>query len=362
MSQESFSSVEHSSFDPPARATLLSGDTPESTVSMRVVQGLLRAAELSGVPRSQLLRAARLDAAQLEAVDARMPTTQVYRLCELAMDVTGDPALGLRWGEKITGSFAPISPLLAHAASFRQAIETLVHFDRLMTDRSGYQFLEHDDVMTIRFMPLSGESLRVRRFCNEVALGGFLGLARHFHADAKPARVNLAYPAPHYCAEYARVFNQTEQFDQPFTELVLERGLLSAASPQQDDDVHEALRTVAERRIYRLGQRTPYALRVRDLLVRQGPHHTDMKEVARALGMSVRSLRRRLGAEQKPYNEILNEAFALVAKHHLRDKQLTIQETAFELGFSDTSTFHRAFKRWTGMTPSVFRNSVTRER
>src|SRR5690606_23615634 len=102
-----------------------------------------------------------------------------------------------------------------------------------------------------------------------------------------------------------------ERFDQPFTALVFDRALLDATSPHQDDDVCEALQSVAERRLLRISQRTPYAIRVRDFLVREGfPHRTDMESVARALGMSVRSLRRRLEAEGKAYNDILSEARA----------------------------------------------------
>ena len=69
----------------------------------------------------------------------------------------------------------------------------------------------------------------------------------------------------------------------------------------------------------------------------------------------MRSLRRRLEAEGKSYLEIENEAFATVANHLLRERHLTIQETAFEMGFLSTSTFHRAFKRWTGTTPNASR-------
>jgi AraC-like DNA-binding protein len=138
---------------------------------------------------------------------------------------------------------------------------------------------------------------------------------------------------------------------------VFERALLDLPAPHRDQEVHDVLSALAERRLLRITQRTPYALRVRDLLVRQEhPQRThDMKAVALSLGLSVRSLRRRLAAEGKSYNSVVREALAIVAKHLLRDKQRTIQETAYEMGFSDASTFHRAFKSWTGTTPSAYR-------
>jgi AraC-like DNA-binding protein len=82
-----------------------------------------------------------------------------------------------------------------------------------------------------------------------------------------------------------------------------------------------------------------------------------MSRVARTLGLSRRSLRRRLVSEGSSYKTIVKEALAIVAKHYLREKRLTIQETAYEMGFADTSTFHRAFKRWTGRTPSAYRET-----
>lgn len=85
-----------------------------------------------------------------------------------------------------------------------------------------------------------------------------------------------------------------------------------------------------------------------------------MQSVARALELSVRSLRRRLAAEGKAYDDVLHEALAIVAKHFLRDPSRTIREIAYEMGFSDPSTFHRAFKRWTGTTPNAFREHEMR--
>jgi AraC-like DNA-binding protein len=133
---------------------------------------------------------------------------------------------------------------------------------------------------------------------------------------------------------------------------------MDAPAPHEDLDVHHALSAVAKRRLLRITQRTPYALRVREALVREAlPHRADMDSVAKQLGLSARSLRRRLADEDKSYAEVANEARAIVAKHLLRDQRKTIQETAYELGFSDTSTFHRAFKSWTGMTPRAYRES-----
>jgi AraC-like DNA-binding protein len=87
-----------------------------------------------------------------------------------------------------------------------------------------------------------------------------------------------------------------------------------------------------------------------------------MKSAAHKLGVSVRSLRRRLASEGKSYKAIEKEALVIVAKRLLGDEQRTIQETACAMGFANTTTFHRAFKCWTGTTPSAYqqRGSSTR--
>jgi len=99
-----------------------------------------------------------------------------------------------------------------------------------------------------------------------------------------------------------------------------------------------------------------YAQRVRDLLLEHGAQkRTDMNAVARALGLSARSLRRRLCDEGVSYNTIAEDALATLAKQLLSDEARSIQETAYSMGFSDPSAFYRAFKRWTGTTPKTYR-------
>jgi AraC-like DNA-binding protein len=325
-------------------------------VSMRVVRALVAAVEQAGVARVELLRAAGMGAEQLDAAEARLPRAEVYRICELALDLTGDPALGLHWAERLTrGTFVPISYLIAHSASLRQGFESLSKFVGLLSDEPPYELLEQAGKVTVRFRHAPDESLRIQRFSAEMLVLGVFQVIRSFNAHARPERVSFEYPAPAYHHEYTRIFDHTEHFEQPFTGIVLDAALLNAASPHKDEEMHEALQALAQRRMSRLTQRVPYALRVQELLVQRGwPERIDMQIVARTLGLSVRSLRRRLASEGKSYHDVENEAFAIVAKHLLRDKQRTIQEAAYEMGFSDTTTFHRAFKRSTGTTPSKY--------
>ena len=329
----------------------------ESPISVRVLLGLMDAVDRVGIARSEVLRGTEIDPALLDSPDERMTRGQLYTLCERVLDLTNDAAFGLHWAETLTDrSFAPISHLIAHSSSLRQALELLAQFSQLLADQTDYRIYEQDDAIVVECLVLEGESLRLKRMSAEMMVGGFWRLVRSFNAELPPGQVSLEYPPPEYADEYVRLFGDRVAFDQPFTGIVFDRELLSHPSPAKDDDVREALQEIAARRLMRITQTAPYATRVREFLIREGwPHRTDMQSVARALEMSVRSLRRRLEDEGRSYNDILNDSLATVAKQLFLDPRRTIQDIAFEMGFSDTSAFYRAFKRWTGMTPNAWR-------
>ncbi len=329
----------------------------EFTVSGRVVQGLLETAETAGVSRSHLLRAAKIEPAQLAREDARVMGSDVYRLCELALDLTNDPALGLHWAEGASGeTFNPLSHMIAHSPSLRHAFESLAQCSGVLSDDPSFELIENDGTVAVRITPPVGASLRSRRFTAEMLLGSFVRLLRSFSPRAQPLQVNFDFAAPAQRDDYTRVFRGLERFDQPHSELVFDRSLMELASPYKDEDVHRALRTIAERRLLQLSERVPYSLRARDYLVQRSPSaRAEMPTVARALGLSERSLRRRLEAEGKTFYDVVNEAQCIVAKSLLQSTRQTIQEIAYTLGFSDASAFHRAFKRWTNTTPLAYR-------
>ena len=85
----------------------------------------------------------------------------------------------------------------------------------------------------------------------------------------------------------------------------------------------------------------------------------DVDSIARGLGLSARSMRRRLGAEGAPLSTLIDEGLCRLARLELSRPGATIKETADLLGFSEASAFHRAFKRWTGRTAAEFKRHAT---
>jgi AraC-like DNA-binding protein len=328
-------------------------------VSVHVLRGLVGATEGMGAPARTLLRAAGLAPDVLNTADGRVPLRDIDTVAQLAMEQTGDPALGLHWVDRIDeGTLALLSPLLTHAATMRQAFAALARFYQLLCDHPHYEVSEQGDRVTLRVFDIVGASDGLVHFASEMIVGGFCRFLRHFKADARPTRVSFAYEAPAHREVYAQFFDGLARFDQPFTGLVFDRALLDLPSPHNDEELHQTLMSLAERRLSRVNNGKSYAVRVRELLaVGNAPQRNDMETAARALGLSVRSLRRLLDAEGTSFSAILNETLVVTAKQLLDGGQRTIQETAHLMGFSGASAFHRAFRGWTGMTPAAYRKA-----
>lgn len=328
------------------------------TISARVARGLVSFLEQRGVSRAAFLHSAQINAEALSSADARLTRREICALAEVALEMTGDPALGLHWIETLADrSFNPLADLILHAATLREGLEALLHFHPLLSDCARFQLTEHANLATMRRVHVIGDSPRLQRFTSEIFAAGFSNLLRTINPGARIEEVRFEYAAPSYRAEYARVFRGAQSFDRMQTAVVFDRALLDAPSFYRDEAVYDALCAVAERHLINT-QQASIALRVRKVLMEnRSARLSDMATVARTLGLSLRTLRRRLAEEGVSYTSIANEARARVAKHHLIDERRTIQETAYEMGFSGPRAFHRAFKSWTGSTPYALRSA-----
>jgi AraC-like DNA-binding protein len=325
-------------------------------VSIFLVRALLEAVDRGGIPRERFFDVTGLDPHRLEAVEGRISVEEYEAFAEAVMVLRGDDALGLHMSEFALPTTHNIpAQLVAFASTLRQAFDSLRRFHRLLDDRLTWRLVEGERAALV--MESNSGSPRANRFWVEMALMGFFRIVRHFDRDAVLDVAAFEYEAPAYASEYERLFEGKARFEQPFNGIVFDRRILDVEQMHGDTDFYAALVLQAERRLSRLSRSLKYVDRVREHLLDVTASRRDMVGTARALGMSVRSLRRRLSEEGSSYGEVAEQALATRAKQLLLDEKRSIEETAYTLGFSAPSAFHRAFKRWTGTTPKEYRTT-----
>lgn len=193
----------------------------------------------------------------------------------------------------------------------------------------------------------------------EFAVAGLIRLLRSFGgATAQAHAVCFEHARPAHYLEYTRVFGGVERYRQPFSGIEFSTELLDRPHLHSHPELHAVLRLQAERSLERLSRPTTFSERLRPLFLGHDADRTpDMRRAARELGLSVRSLRRRLAEEGVCYRELAQNILEERSRQLLRDPEVSVQQAAHELGFADASAFHRAFKRWIGVTPSEFREA-----
>jgi len=174
--------------------------------------------------------------------------------------------------------------------------------------------------------------------------GGVLFARRRRHAE------------PDYAAEYERVFRCPVRFAAAANEIVFNRRLLDLQQLHRDEILCELLRERADQLLADTHTTERLAERIIDgLKLQLQLGGTDPAQVAQRLGMTLRSLQRRLQSSSLSMSRLIDDARREVACASLRRRDVPIKDIAHRLGFSEPSAFHRAFKRWTGMTPAQFR-------
>ncbi len=332
------------------------GQAVAMSVSVTVVRTLVEELARRGIDPAGVLEAASLDPGILDDPNARVGLAAYDRLQEAALDASGDPAFGLHMAEHAAlPTFHVVGFLSLHCRTIRQAIELLQRYRALLSEVEP-PFLEERGkfaVLTCYFLPGSPACTRLRA---EFGIASILGIARSMMEDAVGVLVEMPYPAPAHAAEYERVFGCEVRFDSDAIRLHFDRRLLDQPRIHANAELLRVLEDQAERKLESLRVPPCTWAQVRVLVV----DHYDgtrppLRRVARRLGMSGRSLRRRLKDEGRTYAEVVEEAMADVARRLLQDPSMSIAQVAERLGFSEPSAFHRAFKRWTGQTPGQFR-------
>lgn len=312
-----------------------------------------------GVDMVAITTAAGIDPSVLTDPDGRVTLEQMGRFWQLSIEQSGDPALGLHAGQVgPSGVYRTMEFLGIYSASVGAGLSRFAEYFPLInswlrlhtTDDATGGCLWIDTVYGAPPRPAAEYTVStvLRRTRSAWGLGW------------RPTAVRFEFPKSADVAadEYAAVLDCEVEFGAPRTEVVLDRATWDTPVATAD----EALVTVLEEHAARLRNRLPggsgLVQSVRDAVAASLPGgDAGLEVVASKLGFTGRTLQRRLADDGLAFADMADMVRHEAAKLRLAERQLSIAEVAYMVGFAEQSSFTRAFKRWTGMSPQAYRLS-----
>jgi AraC-like DNA-binding protein len=302
------------------------------------------------------LAAAGIELADLGNPDARVPHTAIVRALEEAVALFDDPTIGLRAGQLAEqGDYDVLEYAARSASSFGDAMGVMARYMKIMHEAIDVSLAVEGDCAFWRVRTTDG--VRQPPAINDNMVSAACAFSRrNVSVYVPPVEVHLIHPKPSYAEEYEKILETKTRFGMPWNAVVMRKERLEVPMMRANSDLSMVFEAQARRVLEGLKQREDIVRRVREQVVtelRAGP--ANMKKTARRLGFGVATLRRKLEAEGTTFSEIVDDLRRELAEQHLTHGSLTISEVAFLLGFSDVRAFGRAFRRWTGSSPSEYR-------
>lgn len=317
---------------------------------------LSQVAASRGVRTDDLLERHGVEPSLLEALDSRVPHALLIDLWEQVPRRLGAPTLGLQLAQTVPlGAFDLIEYCMRNSPDLATCYRKLTRWQHLLHDAANYHLETEGEVA--RIIHRADPALGVPPQASDFILAKLLRIGQQLTGVAfAPRSVSFTYARPPDDSEHIRMFRAPVRFGQPHAQLELDRAVLDLPIQGTDPTLAAVLERYAQRRLEELPRTTDWVDELRQC-VRHALQGTvpDASALARQMGLSPRTLSRRLHERGLTYQQIVDEARKELALRHLLNKDLKVLEVAFLLGFSELSTFYRAFRRWTGTTPAAYR-------
>lgn len=331
-------------------------------LSVGFVQNLSDAIRSFDQDPEPLLMQYGLDAARLSEAGARLSIPRYMRLGHAAIQLTGQPDLGLRMGRlSRLGQAGLAGVTAAQAPNVREAARVLTRFEPLYGANYRGQSSLHEDAdgAWLRFYSISPYNAYNRFVVDSILSGWVVQLSALAHASIRAQRVEIEFDTPAYAADYAFLGEQLPVFGSGTNQLRLDQPSLALRNPDHCPSTWKHLLQLCEKELEQLTRTRSLRERIIQLLgpLLSGGREPDLEEVAARLKLPTWTLRRKLAEEGTQYRAVLNDTRRDLAMTYIRDTELAFGEIAYLLGFASAEAFQRAFKRWNGQTPGEFRRS-----
>lgn len=322
---------------------------------------MLQYLERRGHAPADVCRDAHLDVTILARPDDRVPGSHMERLWQVAITLTGDPLVGAHMAE----SFHPaaldiLGYVVLTCRTVGNVLEALVRYASLLNDGLRVE-LSHDGPRTVVILHIvtSHRENALEQSSSHVVDSMWIGLAKQLRLIARHPVVPLEVWFRHGAAdasEYRRLLGAPVKFGARDDRFILARNDLSQPLPSANPALLAVFEQHAEQLLNDLGSRQTAVGRVSGIIAgRLRGRVPAIGEVASEMAMSARNLQRALQAEDRTFQQVLDDVRSALARRYLAEPSNSVSQVAFLLGFSEAAAFHRAFKRWTGLTPTAAR-------
>ncbi|SAL20595.1 AraC family transcriptional regulator [Caballeronia udeis] len=309
------------------------------------------------VPRTFRAAGLPVPAANAEPGRLRLTTQKYFALWDAIAQVSGDPAIGLRIGaETLHGQLDAMSLVALHSANFREALEKLARYKRLSCPEEVVVTVQRDEAaVTFRWLLANGF---VPDLLADTMFASALAIARRGSGVAiKPRRVELTRRAANR-AMFARHYGCEIVFDAPNDVLVFDAASLTLPFVTHNVDLLAAVVPQLDAGLAALAREQTFADHVDAALARSMcGQRPSVEALARELGISTRTLQRKLALDGTSYQQQLDRVRSRIARRLLGSTDLAAGEIAWFLGFEEVNSFSRAFNQWEGTTPQRWRGN-----
>lgn len=326
---------------------------------IRVLQGAAR----SGADIPALLDEVGIPRSLLDDPDARIERETFISLMLTVMQQTEDEFLGFGQGRKsMPGTFSMMAHAVINCPNLEKAILRGHKFYELfdLDVRAGLEREDDKAIIRVRAHP--------RLDFREVIIESVIFLSLRFMGwlvgkAIEPERIELDFPRGEDDDEYRAMFTCPVEFDSDANRVIFSRDYLELPLVQNQISLSrflkDSLAQLIDGNIHNVG----LPAQIRAIISREyGNNFPDFSEICEKLSMTPQTLRRRLKEANTSYQEIKDAIRKDASVYYLSKPDLSIDEIALLMGFSEASSFHRAFKKWTGKTPSAYRREHFGER
>jgi AraC-like DNA-binding protein len=332
------------------------------TVAICFVAAALQSVRARDLNADELLANVGLSSSLLEVPQARVSAKNygaLWRSIALALD---DEFFGQDSRRMKAGSFAMLCHAVLSCNTLGQALDRSLRFYALILDDIWGTCVRDGKEARIVLHDRAGTT-GPRIFAHELLLMLLYGVSCWLVGRRIPIlRTEFGYAEPQHSEEYRLMYCANLQFDRPNTAIAFEADYLDLPVVQNERSLKEFLRTAPDSFLVKYKNGSSLAARVRRRLRQYLPGEVpDFEALADELNMTVATMRRRLHEEGASYQSIKDQLRRDLAISYLSHSGRTVTEIALELGFSERSAFHRAFRKWTGASPGEFRRNASLE-